>query len=389
MRPRKLPFVALVVVLVASTAAVGVARLPAHRLVAAIEVSRDAGLGRLEVHGKVGAVLQRDEGAVALIDLSTPSKPKVLGRYDDDIPDSFDGDLAFSEDGKWLFYARQTHQFSRDGIHVLDVSDPKTPTLMHYQPQGGTLRIAYFNGAGGEWVFSLDAIHGLVVNRFVPEAGALVPVHVDALPALKVGGPASGGLFVERKDPTLGIPLLYAATGSTGVQVFDISDPTVPQLLGSWNGTGLAEVEVVATKRSRTIYGATEYWFDKTIEPRVIVLDATSLEAIKVRDVGGLACAPDDRWRAQGMALAGTDLYAAYSNAGLSVFREGGSSGASLPLPKAARNEAAAPVTAPYLFDVEITGRYVYATDAATGMLVVWSRRGSTTPVPIGACSQV
>ncbi|MGH2757419.1 MAG: LVIVD repeat-containing protein [Actinomycetota bacterium] len=377
----------MVVVLGVSIAAVSAGPRSSHRLIGALEVSRKAGLGRLELHGKLAAVLQRDEGAVALVDVSNPSKMKVLGRYDDDIPDSFDGDLAFSDDGKWLFYGRQTHQFSKDGIHVLDVTDPKSPSFVHYQPQGGTLRVAYFKGAGGEWAFSLDAIHGLVVNRFVPEAGALVPVHVNALPALKVGGPASGGLFIERKDPILGVPLLYAATGSTGVEIFDISDPAAPTLLGSWNGTGLAEVEVVATKKRRTIYGATEYWFDKSLEPRVMELDATDPGAIELEDVGGLACAPDDRWRAQGMALGGTDLYAAYSNAGLVVFEGADLPRELLPLPDVAGNEAAAMTVAPYLFDVEIKGPRVYATDAATGMLMVWAGGGSKLPEHPHGCS--
>jgi hypothetical protein len=377
----------MVALLVASIATVSAGPGPSHRLIGSLEVSKEAGLGRLELHGKLAAVLQRDEGAVALVDVSNPAKMTVLGRYDDDIPDSFDGDLAFSDDGKWLFYARQTHQFSRDGIHVLDVTDPKAPSLAHYQPQGGTLRIAYFKGAGGEWVFSLDAIHGLVVNRFVPEAGALVPVHVDALPALKVGGPASGGLFIERKDPDLGVPLLYAATGTTGVEIFDISDPAAPVLLGSWNGVGLAEVEVVATKKGRTIYGATEYWFDKSTEPRVVVLDATDPEAIDLEDVGGLACAPDDRWRAQGMALHGTDLYAAYSNAGLIAFDGWDGPGELLPLPNTTGNEAAGVMGVPYLFDVEATGSRVFATDAATGMLMVWARGGSKPPARPRSCS--
>lgn len=342
-----------------------------QRLVGRLEVSKDAGLGRIELRGKIAAVLQRDEGAVALIDISNPAKPKVLGRYDDDIQDSFDGDLAFSDDGRWLFYARQTHQFSKDGIHVLDVADPKAPTLRTYQPQGGTLRIAYFKGAGGEWVFSLDAIHGLVVNRFVPEAGALAPVHIDALPALKVGGPASGGLFIDPKDPKLGVPLLYAATGQTGVQMFDISDPLRPALLGAWDEVGLAEIEVVATKKGRTIFGATEYWFDKQLEPQVIVLDATKPDSIKQRTVWSVGCPPDDQWRVQGMVPWGRGVLAANSHWGL-VEMSHTAGTTPLPVAEARRNEAATVLgDAPYVFDVEVSGKYVYATDAANGYLSI------------------
>ena len=174
-----------------------------------LEVSKDAGLGQIELHGKIGAVLQRDEGAVALLDLKNPAKPKVLGRYDDDIADSFDGDLAFSDDGRWLIYARQTHQFSKDGLHVLDVSDPKAPRLAFYQPQGGAFRVAYYKDGSDEYVVSMDAVTGLVVNRFESTTGALVPVYADPLPIIrKVGGPASAGILIEKKDPKTKKPLL-------------------------------------------------------------------------------------------------------------------------------------------------------------------------------------
>lgn len=370
--------VALISVCLASLVSVPVeaARRAPGRLVGSVEVSKQAGLGRVELHGTRAAVLQRDEGAVALLDISDPARPTVLGRYDDDIPDSFDGDLAFSHDGRWLFYARQTHRFSKDGIHVLDVTDPKQPALVHYQPQGGTLRIAYFKQGDAEWVFTLDAIHGLVVNRFVREAGTLVPVHVDALPALKVGGPASGGLFVDRKDPVLGVPLLYAATGRTGVQVFDVSDPAAPQELGSWNEVGVAEIEVVASKSARVIYAATEYWFDKQLEPEVFVLDAGKLSSIKRRTGWSLGHPADDQWRVQGMAMAGGRLFVAHSRAGLIDLWDGRSA---LPVAAAARNDEADVLgDAPFVFDVEARGKYLYATDAANGFLSVIRRRRSS-----------
>lgn len=366
-------WLALVSLLVAMNAA-GVEARPPRSLVGSLEVSKEAGLGRIELHGRLAAILQRDEGAVALVDVKNPRKPKVLGRYDDDIQDSFDGDLAFSSDGKWLFYARQTHQFSKDGIHVLDIGDPKAPALTHYQPQGGTFRIAYYEDEAGEWIFSLDAIHGFVVHRFVREAGQLVPVHIDPLPLLKVGGPASAGFFVDAKDPKLGVPVLYAATGRTGVQMFDISDPASPALLGSWGELGLAEIEVSATKRSRTIYGATEYWFDKQLEPKVVVLDATKPEVIKEKTSWSVGCPADDQWRVQGMTLWRGGVLAAHSRWGLvELSRTSGTS--PLPVADAPRNDGATVLgDGPYAMDVEIKGPHIYATDAATGYLSILGR---------------
>lgn len=336
-----------------------------------LEVSTEAGLGRIELHGKLGAVLQRDEGTVALLDMKNPAKPKVLGRYDTAV-DSLDGDLAFSSDGKWLFYARQTSNFDEEGLHVLDVSDPKNPSLAFYLPAGGAYRVQYMKQGDAQWVVLLDAVDGLVVSRFIPETGALVPVHVDPLPALKVGGPASAGFFYDAKDPALGVPLLYVTTGRTGLQVFDYSNPASPTMLGSWADVGLAEVEVEATKKSRTVYAASEYWFNKTLEPEIFVLDATKLDAINQRRKIslGLPAAPENF--IQGVALKGERLYAAHSAKGVVVFDTRSGRPVDSFVAKGARNANAGVQASPYAIDVELMGSRGYVSDAATGALTVF-----------------
>jgi LVIVD repeat len=332
--------------------------------VGALEVSETGGLGRIEFHGKIGAVLQRDEGTVAMLDVSNPARPKRIGEYADGITDSFDGDLTFSEDGKWLLYARQTHQFSKDGIHVLDVSDPASPTLMNYQPTGGAYRIEYLKDKdGAEWVFLLDAVHGLVVYRFESTTGQLVPVAIDALPALKVGGPASAGFFIEKAR-------MYVTTGETGLQIYDISDPMQPVILGEWGDVGLAEIEV----RGNTAYAATEYWFDASLKPEVVVLDVKKPAAIKERDrlyFGGTAMGGE---RVQGMALMPHGgLLVAHS--GLGLISPGPGEGCDV-RPKGKANTGAGVTGSPYSMDVEIgPGGDVYLTDAATGTLSVLSYR--------------
>jgi hypothetical protein len=338
--------------------------------VGSLRVSKAAGLGRIELHGKIGAVLQRDEGTVSLLDLSDPARPKKVGEYADDIDDSFDGDLAFSDDGKWLFYARQTHQFSKDGIHVLNVSDPSAPSLMHYQPAGGAYRIAYHKDAAGEWVMLLDATHGLVVYRFEPTTGQLVPAFIDPLPALKVGGPASAGFYIDPEDPRLKVPLMYVTTGMTGLQVYDISDPSAPDLLGEWSTVGLAEVEVSATAKSRTVYAATEYWFDASIESEVVVLDASKLDAIKERRRLSAGAGTEETLRVQGMSLSGSRLLIAHSGMGMiSATPRGGFTGwAKI---AGVLNEGAGVLGAPFAMDVEQARGHIYLTDAATGMLSV------------------
>lgn len=338
-----------------------------------VKVSDVGGLGRIELHGDIGAALQRDEGTVAILDTSRPDRPKVVGRYDTAV-DSLDGDLAFSDDGRWLFYARQTSNFDEEGVHVLDVSDPANPTLAFYLPAGGAYRVQYIKQGDAHYLVLLDAIDGLVVSRFIPETGALIPVHVDPLPALKVGGPASAGFFYDAKDPKLGIPLLYVTTGRTGLQVFDYSDPLQPVQLGAWTDVGLAELEVAATKKGRMVYAATEYWFDKAIPPEVLVLDATDLGKISIRKRFSTGAAPAEATFVQGMALQGDSLYVAQSGEGLLTFDAGSGRMKRRVLQGGRRNEQAGVMGAPYAYDVEVAGSFVYLSDAALGTLAVLTR---------------
>ena len=345
-----------------------------------VEVSKVGGLGQIDVHKKIAAVVQRDEGMVALVDIARPSKPKVLGRYEDQVAGSLDGDVSFSDDGEWLFYARQTSDFDEDGIHVLNVADRSAPTLSSFHPGGGSYRLEYFKDEAGEWLVVLDAIDGLVVYRFVRETGAIVKVFQDAAPALKVGGPASAGVHIVRKDALSDAPLMYVTTGRTGLQVYEFSDPTSPQIIGEWGDVGLADVDVKTTKRKRTVYAATEYWFDSTIPPQVIVLDATDPTAIKKTRVMGLGVPADDMWRVQGIDMSYDGLYVAHSHAGVLRMKGKRILGvASLP---GAHNESAGYNAAPYAMDVVLESRgYVLFTDASSGRLHV--SRPVSPPIPV------
>lgn len=351
------------------TISCGVAR------VGSVEVSEIGGLGRIEKHDDLIAALQRDEGIVALVDVKNPSRPRKIGEWGNDAQQSLDGDVAFSDDGQWLFYARQTVQFSQDGIHVLDISDPTAPVEASYQPQGGTFRVVYYKTGADEYVITLDATAGLVINRFIRPAGILVPVSIDALPALKVGGPASAGLFIDPDDPHFGVPTLYVTTGQTGLQIFDMSEPAAPQAIATDLGssTGLAEVEVAGGARDRTVYLAPEYWFVKNLEPQIEVVDLNEPGETPRRI--GVTKLADDLWRVQGMAVSNGYLYVAHSHAGLAIFDAKGVL-VGVDQRFGARNEASrvapgTPGAVPYVFDVEVDGELVYVSDAATGTLTI------------------
>lgn len=345
-----------------------------------LKLSETAGLGRIKLapKGTLGAALQRDEGTVAILDMSRPHKPTVVGRYGT-ANVSLDGDLAFSSDGNWLFYARQTSDWDQEGIHVLDLSDPEEPRLAGYAPAGGSYRVAYHEDDSGQWVVLLDAISGLVVYRFEPTTGQLIPVHVDALPALKVGGPASAGIVIEPPHRDDDRPLMYVTTGRTGLQIFDLADPAAPVLLGDWTDLGLAEVVVRTTKQRRLAYVATEYWFNKNIPPEVIVLDVTDPRAIEEErrfSLGGDPGALHEAERVQGMRLYGNRLYVAHSTLGLVVLHA--DSGRVLASARVAgkKNPDARVEVAPYAIDVELGRGHLYLMDAATGVMTVFRHPG-------------
>lgn len=337
-------------------------------------ISEAGGLGRIEIHDDIAAVLRRDEGIVTLVDLKEPGGPVALGSYSDDADRSLDGDLAFSEDGSYIFYARQTEQFSRDGLHVLDISDLSAPALSTYHPMGGAYRVETYHDGTDEWVFVLDATHGLVVFRFEPVSGQVVPLAIDALPALKVGGPASAGIYIDDVDPQLGVPLMYVTTGETGLQVYDISDPVQPAILGAWTDVGLAEVEVDVSRKGRTVYAATEYWFDNSIEPEVVVLDATDLGAITETDrwsAGGVVD-PNNTHRVQGMVLHGGRLLVAHSTLGVIAFGRTGKIASRMDLAQGRFPGPKATVLGePYAYDVESWKNLVLISDAASGDLTI------------------
>lgn len=124
--------------------------------------------------------------------------------------------------------------------------------------------------------------------------------------------------------------------------------------------------------KKRTIYGASEYWFDKTQEPVVIELNASELSKIKGFRTFRTGAEPDDRFRVQGMALSGTTVVAAHSELGVVAFTPRVGHGLQLATFDDKRNRAAGVFgDGNYSFDIELRKGLAYVTDAATGTLTI------------------
>lgn len=350
-------------------------------LVGAVDVSV-TGLGQLDTHDDLAAVVLRDEGRVALVDLSDPAAPTVVGSYDGGtgqaaLDHPLDGDVAFSADGSLLFHARQTSDWSNEGLHVLDVTDPTNPVRVDLAPQGGMLRVATAVVGATELVATLDAVAGLTLFEVVrtPLGASVVPLYADVLPALKVGGPASAGLAFDLAED--GSALLVATDGTEGLHLYDVTDPADVAVVGGWDGQGLAAVAVEHRDGRRLVHAASEYWFDATTPPELLTLDATDPGAVTEvarRNLGGhdgsLA------WKLGGLVLWDGELFVAHGHAGVVALEPASGSlpRATTDLGEPARPHPTYGFLARYAMDVAVHGDHVLVTDAVTGELRLFAR---------------
>jgi hypothetical protein len=173
--------------------------------------------------------------------------------------------------------------------------------------------------------------------------------------------------------------LLYVTTGETGLQVYDFTDPMLPELLGAWDGQGLAEVEVATVGKRVLAYGASEYWFAPETKNEIVVLDVTDPAAIEEVDRWRYSPRPEEDSRLQGMTYKDGILYAAHSWAGLVGFRDGrvverlaGTVSNCYHLDPGMGCPAI--YDAPHAFDVETSGNRFLVTDYESGYLLVATR---------------
>ena len=208
-------------------------------------------------------------GGFAIIDITIPSNPWFLGRYEppghpynrfyrgvvgvthaygggrEDLMSVIDiSDEAFpyrvqvhgqtgmsyegmTIDGSYLYAARHA-----DGIEIMDITNPAAP-----------LTVAEYTGLINSW--------DLVVRDGI----AYVADGVGGLAAIDVSTPAAPDYLYSlatsgaAADVTLAGDLALVACGSAGVDLFDISNPLNAQWLGNYNSSGLAiNVDAVGDK---------------------------------------------------------------------------------------------------------------------------------------------
>ena len=155
------------------------------------------------------------------------------------------------------------------GLHVIDVTEPQTPTLLATLDTAGSAAAA---AVLGDFVYVVDRMSGLIVvdisDPSQPQITGTLPISGTALGVTAaatgtrtlayVAGDLGGVAVVDVTDPAapqllatyatasaadnvlLDGTVLYVAAGWQGVLALDVSHPDAPHLLGSYDTPGYA-----------------------------------------------------------------------------------------------------------------------------------------------------
>ena len=198
-------------------------------------------------------------GALQIIDVSDPARPRRIGALDTSSPGA--GDVAVSG-----LYAYVTHG---TGLDVIDVSDPPQPRRVgSYDTLGWTPKVA----VAGNHAFVLSGVNLHVFDISDPAD----PRRVGSLLTLLTSG--QGGMTVSGD-------YVYIADCQSGLQIIDVSDPSNPRRVGEYviNGRCATQVAVVGQHAYVTDHS---YVFGTVGSPGLHALDVS--DPANPRRVGGI-----------------------------------------------------------------------------------------------------
>lgn len=174
-------------------------------------------------------------GAIAIIDISDPTRPTVLAQVDDPL---VNGDCQFTADGNYLLAGAYLSALdypdmgelpvcpqgcpAGGGINVWDVRDKANPVHILYTNTGEYHTLHLWTTPKNE-TYVVQAYSGNIY-RFDPDGPALVQVNTVQ--------PMEHDMWISY-HPITGQALLY--TGSDdGFVIYDFDDPTDPKQIAEW-----------------------------------------------------------------------------------------------------------------------------------------------------------
>jgi hypothetical protein len=259
------------------------------------------------------------------------------------------------------------------GLHVLDVSNPASPTLtFSYDTPGvandasvsGTVAYVADGASGGLQLINVgtpaaptllgsydtpgDARGGLVVSGTV----AYVTDNSAGLQVLNVSNPASPTLLGTYNTPGFCLDVAvsgtvaYVADDISGLQILNVSNPASPTLLGSYDTPGNARGVVVS--------GTVAYVAD----------GASGLQILNVSNPASptLLGTYDTPGAAKSVAVSGTVAYVADFNSGLLILNVSNPASPTL---------LGTYDTPGYAYDVEVSGTVAYVADDFAGLQIL------------------
>jgi len=238
-----------------------------------------------------GYVLDNQAGLYVL-DVTDPLAPDALVRLS----------LGFTTNGAVLSGSTLVVAAGINGVQLIDISDPLTPTL------AGTFTSQSFDldsDGTTDVTYSVSFIHQVFVD-----GTTLVAADGDkGFDILDISDPAAPALTVQSETPqdTKGAifdgTTLYLAETLGGLGVYDISDPTVPVSIGSYQQAGYVS----------DVAFADGYLFIADAYQGVRSLNAGNLTNLQAGGLMQTTGMPMD------IEVAGDRLYAAAMDTGLTV----------------------------------------------------------------------
>jgi hypothetical protein len=172
---------------------------------------------------------------ISIVNVSNPMAPRILSNWTES-PGALD--VKVSPDNMTALIG------VGNGVHLIDVRDPEEPVLAGTYlfpsnfPGGLPLQNAHMlftaGIAGEQWVFiAPNTSTGVWILKLVGEPDARSLEFVTTTLPVQ-GGPLGPHDMVVQYDELLKTHLLYSADGYHGWSVFDVSDPSQPELVGGF-----------------------------------------------------------------------------------------------------------------------------------------------------------
>ena len=295
-----------------------------------VDVAKDA-------NGSSWVLVALLSGGFALVDGTDPANPVLVSRYTGG--GAYGADAKFSDDSNTVFLSLQggggascsmantpflpmSLRKETCGVQLFDATDKAAPRFLGTMP----------SSTGGSHMMDYEVLNGVPTIGMAAQ-GSPSGIPLAVVPGNKVAvgvGRAEAGsnhdvtLTMDPLQPLRALALV--ANAGSGVRVYDITDPSVPTLLGQWHpgrSHYMHTVHLTVIDGKRVLMAAEECFFGGTVPCTLWFLDATNFGAMSLlgqwQNPDGRTPAAFTRWSAHNFQLEDGLLYMGHYHGGLVV----------------------------------------------------------------------